>query len=57
MNDLLMRELREHFRESARPRIAEMETLIAALQRDARDVRALEKLARHFHALAGLGGT
>jgi chemotaxis protein histidine kinase CheA len=57
MTDQLMRELREHFRESARPRLAAMREQLAALRRDAHDVQSLDALSRHFHALAGLGGT
>ena len=34
-----------------------MRELLAALERDRADAEALQKLARHFHALAGLGAT
>lgn len=52
MNEELLHELRERFRETARSRLAEMAPLLDAI--DAESIRAL---ARHFHAFAGLGGT
>ncbi|HEX8169753.1 MAG TPA: Hpt domain-containing protein [Thermoanaerobaculia bacterium] len=45
-------ELRARFRETAAVRLDEMQRLL-----EAPDARAVEQLARHFHALAGLGGT
>lgn len=48
-----MDELREHFRASSRPRIAEMRELVATPP----DAVRVQTLARHFHALSGLGGT
>jgi len=53
----ILAELRDHFRESTRPRIADMQLLVAAIRCDARDASAVDQLARHFHALAGLGGS
>lgn len=50
-------ELRDRFRESMRPRIAAMELLVAAIRRDAGNANAVDCLARHFHALAGLGSS
>ena len=47
-----MAHLRAHFRESTTERLREMRSLLDALDDDAR-----ERLARHFHALAGLGAT
>ena len=47
-----MAELRAHFRESTAERLREMRSLLDSLDDDAR-----ERLARHFHALSGLGAT
>ena len=55
--DLLMQELRVRFRETASVRLSEMASLLDALDRDRGDATALDKLGRHFHALAGLGAT
>jgi diguanylate cyclase (GGDEF)-like protein len=57
MTDTLLGELRGRFRETARIRLDEMESLLAALERDPRDAESLQKLAKHFHGLAGMGGT
>jgi chemotaxis protein histidine kinase CheA len=57
MTDVLMEELRVRFRETAAVRLHEMASLLDALERDRGDGVSLEKLARHFHALAGLGAT
>lgn len=57
MNDPLLAELQVHFRESTRTRIREMDESLAALERDGSDPAAKTILARHFHALAGMGGT
>jgi chemotaxis protein histidine kinase CheA len=54
MSDELMDSLRAHFRESTAERLREMTALLDLLDRDA---GAMEKLQRHFHALAGLGAT
>ena len=47
-----MAHLREYFRESTEERLREMRALLDALDDDAR-----ETIARHFHALSGLGAT
>lgn len=47
-----MAHLRTYFRESTEERLREMRTLLDVLDDDAR-----EQLARHFHALSGLGAT
>jgi CheY-like chemotaxis protein len=52
MTDLNLVELRERFRESSRKRLEEMLPLL-----DAVDAESMRKLARHFHAFAGLGTT
>jgi diguanylate cyclase (GGDEF)-like protein len=57
MTDTLLGDRRGRFRETARIRLDEMESLLAALERDPRDAESLQKLARHFHGLAGMGGT
>ena len=48
-----MNELRDRYRESARPRLAEMRAALDALP----SADALQVLARHFHAFAGMGAT
>ncbi|HEY0160620.1 MAG TPA: Hpt domain-containing protein [Thermoanaerobaculia bacterium] len=48
-----MNELRERYRESSRPRLAEMREALDALPSD----DALRLLARHFHAFSGMGAT
>lgn len=52
MTDPVLLELRERFRESSAERLVEMRELLAAL-----DAGAVQKVARHFHAFAGLGTT
>lgn len=52
-----MDELRVRFRETTEIRLREMTSLLDALDRDGNDATALQSLALHFHALAGLGGT
>ena len=52
-----MEELRVRFRETTRVRLHEMHALLDALERGSRDADSVEKLLRHFHALAGLGAT
>lgn len=53
----MMEGLRVRFRETTAVRLREMTSLLDALDRDRSDAAALQLLARHFHALAGLGGT
>lgn len=57
MTDSLLAELRGRFREAARIRLVEMTVLLGCLERDLCDAAALQQLAKHFHALAGMGGT
>ncbi len=57
MSDPFLWELRGRFRETTRIRLDEMASLLAALERDPRDAESLRNLARHFHGLAGMGGT
>jgi CheY-like chemotaxis protein len=52
VNDPLLHELRERFRETSRARLEEMAPLL-----DAIDAESIHRLARHFHAFAGLGAT
>ena len=52
-----MEELRVRFRETTQVRLRDMHALLETLERDARDTDTIEKLLRHFHALAGLGAT
>lgn len=49
--------LRTRFRASTAARLPEMKSLAERLARDAGDRDALGALTRHFHGLAGLGGT
>jgi diguanylate cyclase (GGDEF)-like protein len=53
----LLGDLRGRFRETSRIRLDEMAALLAALERDPRDAQSQQKLAKHFHGLAGMGGT
>jgi chemotaxis protein histidine kinase CheA len=53
----MLQELRVHFRQTTAVRLGEMTALLETLQRDPGDAHALYELARHFHALAGLGAT
>ncbi|HEX2060883.1 MAG TPA: Hpt domain-containing protein, partial [Thermoanaerobaculia bacterium] len=57
MTDTLLQELRARFRETTEVRLQDVGRLLDALAADARDADALQRLARHFHALAGLGAT
>jgi diguanylate cyclase (GGDEF)-like protein len=57
MSDSLLADLRGRFREAARVRLVEMTVLLGLLERDPADAAALQQLAKHFHALAGMGGT
>lgn len=49
-----MIELRARFRENTLPRLVEMRAALDAVDSDS---DALATLARHFHALSGMGGT
>lgn len=57
MSDPLLEDLRGRFRETARVRMRDMESLIGQLERDPGDAAALHMLGKHFHGLAGMGGT
>jgi diguanylate cyclase (GGDEF)-like protein len=57
MTDTPLGDLRGRFRETSRIRLDEMASLLDALARDPRDAESLRKLAKHFHGLAGMGGT
>ena len=57
MTETLLGDLRGRFRETSRVRLEEMASLLDALGRDPSDAEALRKLAKHFHGLAGMGGT
>ncbi len=48
--------LREEFRANTRERLAEMNDLVATID-EALDLERVRVLERHFHGLAGLGGT
>ena len=53
----MLQELRVHFRQATAVRLGEMTALLDTLERDLNDAQARYELARHFHALAGLGAT
>jgi chemotaxis protein histidine kinase CheA len=57
MTDLLQQELRVRFRSTTEVRLTDVARLLDALEDDPANADALERLTRHFHALAGLGGT
>jgi len=57
MSDPLLEELRGRFRETARVRVCDMAALLDQLESDPSDAAALRLLGRHFHGLAGMGGT
>ncbi|HEX8408244.1 MAG TPA: hypothetical protein VF883_05230, partial [Thermoanaerobaculia bacterium] len=57
MTDPLLEDLRGRFRETARVRMGDMESLLDQLERDPSDVAPLHVLGKHFHGLAGMGGT
>jgi len=57
MSSSLLDDLHSRFREAARVRVHEMAALLAALERDPHDAESLQGLAKHFHGLAGMGGT
>ena len=48
-----MNELRAHFRESSRVRLVELRAALERLP----DAEAMQLVAKHFHAFAGMGGT
>ena len=48
-----MNDLRDRYRESSLPRLAEMRAALDAFPAD----EARQTLMRHFHAFAGMGGT
>ena len=50
-------ELRGQFHENTRARISEIRVLVARLRSDQDDRDAITLIHRHFHGLAGLGGT
>ena len=54
---LMLDDLSERFREKTRERLEEMTALLDILERHPPFPGSLERLARHFHALAGLGST
>jgi chemotaxis protein histidine kinase CheA len=53
----MLEELVQRFREKARERLEEMAALTDVISRHAPFPGSLERLARHFHTLAGLGAT
>jgi CheY-like chemotaxis protein len=57
MSSPVLDDIRARFRETSRLRLGEMDLLLGRLEGDPGDAAALQQLARHFHALAGLGGT
>lgn len=57
MNEELMAELAEQFRASTIERLEAMRTLVAHYEVDRGNRTTLTALHRHFHGLAGLGGT
>ena len=57
MTDLLIHDLRARFRETARVRLEEMTAILGQLGEDPAGLKSLERLSRHFHGLAGMGGT
>jgi len=52
----ILRALRDEFRANTRSRLTEMDRLLDQLRRSP-DSETLRELERHFHGLAGLGGT
>ena len=57
MNDKLLAELAQHFRANTLERLDAMRTLVARLDGERGDHETLSAIHRHFHGLAGLGGT
>lgn len=52
----ILRVLRNEFRDNTRGRLVEMSSILDQLRLEPDSVR-LRELERHFHGLAGLGGT
>ena len=52
----ILRALRDEFRQNTRERLTEMHALLERL-RTSPDSETLRDVERHFHGLAGLGGT
>ena len=57
MNEDLLSELAEQFRTHTLERLDTMRTLLARLEADRDNREILTAIHRHFHGLAGLGGT
>ena len=57
MSDVLLDELRGRFRDTSRARVLAMAALLDELERNPADANALRQLGKHFHGLAGAGGT
>jgi chemotaxis protein histidine kinase CheA len=57
MNDELMAELTEQFRVNTIERLDAMRALVARFETDRGNQETLTAIHRHFHGLAGLGGT
>lgn len=57
MNEELMAELAQQFCANTLERLDKMRTLLARLDGDRSNRATLTELHRHFHGLAGLGGT
>jgi CheY-like chemotaxis protein len=57
MSSPVLDDIRGRFLETSRLRLGEMDLLLRRLEEDPGDAAALQQLARHFHGLAGLGGT
>jgi len=57
MTEMLLGELQARFRETTRVRLEEMARSVQQLESDPANEEAIARLARAFHALAGLGGT
>jgi CheY-like chemotaxis protein len=53
MSDTMLEDLRDRFRETARIRVMEMKEILEGRP----TAEAVEKLNRHFHFMAGMGGT
>lgn len=57
MNDEFLAELSEQFRTGALARLETMRALVAHFDEDRSDRETMILIHRHFHGLAGLGGT
>ena len=53
----MLEDLPERFRQKARERLEEMSAMLDVIELHAPFPGSLERLARHFHTLAGLGAT